>query len=292
MPIPIIVSPSYPVHDRVVTWPVPPLVALFPTYDVPVPCSHHTDTNPPIRNDSQNRGLGYTSDAAGGNTHRITPAQGGSVSRLVGRIANDAGGLRAMQWEGLAVGAILDASALAPGVSLASIDRVYRFRLFLQARMPVLTFLSRTLLVPFDQAIASTNRPSNLVGANNRGGFGIAGDGAGQWQYVSYNRTGVNLLYESVPLPVHGFQNVVNCFEWVRINGRPGFETEWVFRWNGEDFLSRNYAGGLLEPLDATLDEWAYCPMVEASGAAAGVMYYNMDCTWGRFLPNGVEIQG
>jgi len=292
MPTPLVVSPSYPVHDRVVTWPVPPLVALIPTYAVPAPCAQHTDTNPAWRDETRRSYLSYGSSVAGGGSYRITFTLQPPIGRLVAQVENNAAGARSYAFEGLAVGVIQDAGALAPGVSLPSIDRVYRLRVFLQSRPGFsLEPRHRVLLAPFNQNIAGVQTPSNLVGPNNAGGFGVAGDGAGQWQYVSYNRLGVNLLFEAVPLPAHDIE-AVNCFEWVRVNGRAGFETEWVFRWNGEDVISRNYASGLLTALDITNSEWAYCPIVEASGAVAGNWYFNLECAWGRFLPNGVEIQG
>jgi len=148
------------------------------------------------------------------------------------------------------------------------------------------------LVMPED--LAQVGWTTELVGAQNRGGFGLTGDGAGQWRYASYDRTGVGLLRENVALPVHTMLDY-NLAEWVIVGARPGFNSYVEFWFNNTLILTRNWLGALLEPIGgvgaANPNEWCWVPHARilnqaALFIAAGVM------RTGRFLRDGTEIQG
>lgn len=291
MPQSLIVSATIPTHDREIIFPHPNLGAGgAPPFAFPAPAYLSLDTNPGRWSTAgQINAVGASSQVAGAGHHGIfSPAtQPGS---LWAQTRGDVGGSRAYGFEGLACPMTMLSSYLAAGVALPSIERVYRLRIFLFTDDPITLQTTRILMTPFiTSGGAAPNRVSNAVGISNKGGFGIGGDGAGQWQYQSYNRAGINLFRETVALPAHDMAQV-NCFEAVRINATSGADASWVFRWNGEDFLSRDYTGVLLEP--PLSGEWSYAPVIETIGTIDQKPFYRFNCRWGRFLPTGVEVTG
>jgi len=290
MPDSVVVGSSFPVHDREVNWPFPSQQAgQSPPAGFNAPDHWSFDTQPFRYSNTQVIGFGSSNQVAGAGHHGIfSPAiQPGS---LWAQTRCGPGDSRAYGFEGIFCPMTMEAASLAAGVTLPSFERVYSLKLYLFTEDAATAATTRLLLVPFINSGGSIpNRPSNLVGVNNTGGFGIAGNGAGQWQYVSYDRSGVNLLREAVALPVHN-QAQINCFEAIRINARSGADASWIFRWNGEDFLTRDYTAALLEPPIA--GEWGYTPMVEATSAIQQTPNYRINCKYGRFLPTGVEVTG
>lgn len=89
--------------------------------------------------------------------------------------------------------------------------------------------------------------PTKAVGANNTGGFGFYGDGAGQWRFASWNRAGISLLRTATVLPVHNLAQW-NTFELFITNTRPGFPATLDVWFNGVLVTSHNWQGTDLEP--------------------------------------------
>jgi len=286
----LIVSSSYPAHDREVFWPNPNLIAADPP---PAAFASPTflalDTLQNMRAETQLAAIAASNQVAGAGHHGyFSPAT--MPGSLWAQTRCEAGASRAYGFEGLSCPMTMSGTYLAAGVTLPSLERVYRLRVFLFTDDAITTTETRILLTPFITAGgAGPPRASNVVGVSNKGGFGIAGDGANQWRFVSYDRSGVNLLRETVALPAHT-QSQVNCFEAVRLNAQPGVDPSWVFRWNGEDVIARDYTAGLLEPCLA--GEWGYTPTIECNSAIQQTPNYRFNCRWGRFLPNGVQVTG
>jgi len=135
--------------------------------------------------------------------------------------------------------------------------------------------------------------PTNIVGGNNHGGFGVVQDGAGNWIYRSFDRTGVALVRESIVLPAHNIDDY-NQAEWVMVARRPGFPAYVEFWFNSTLICTRNWGGVLLEPIGGVplfdISEWHWVPsahVLNQNGFSfLGVMRA------GRFLRDGTEIQG
>lgn len=194
--------------------------------------------------------------------------------------------------------AILDttgAVAMALGAAWPSLQRVWWLRALIRHRddgggPP--TNESGMLVMPSDSI--QTPWPANAVGPINRGGFGFVGDGAGQWQYASYDRTGIFLLREAVALPVHTL-DTFNMVEWVMVGARPGFNAYIEFWFNNTLIVTRNWLGGMLEPIGGALavniNEWHWVPHIRQQGIG-GMFVTGVVNRQGRFLRDGTELQG
>lgn len=129
--------------------------------------------------------------------------------------------------------------------------------------------------------------PTNAVGAANKGGFGVFADGAGQWQFQSYNRAGISLLRTSQALPAHTFDQF-NLAEFQIIAARAGFPATLELWWNGVLVGSWNWLGTDLELPQG--NEWMWCPGVGAGPNLTMGSMFRM--RRGRFTVQGVEVTG
>lgn len=194
--------------------------------------------------------------------------------------------------------AILDTTGVVPlglGASWPSLLRVWWLQALIRYRDDgggPATNESGMLVVPTNEA--QNCWPTQIVGNQNRGGFGLVGDGAGQWQYSSWDRTGVGLLREAVALPAHTLDDF-NLAEWVMVGARPGFNSYIEFWFNNTLILTRNWLGGMLEPIGgvvpADVNEWCWAPYIRQGGFAS-VFVGSVVSRQGRFLRDGTEIQG
>lgn len=145
------------------------------------------------------------------------------------------------------------------------------------------------LMVP--QNAIGQGWPTQPVGPNNRGGFGITSDGAGQWQYVSYNRAGVALQREAIALPAHVLTDW-NLVEWFFRFDRAGFPATMDFYFNGGLIASRNWTGALLENKIGPVN-FEYRFVAHSRIDDQGVqMLGPCQLRRGRFNRDGSEIQG
>ena len=242
--------------------------------------------------------VGSTSATAGG-LGRYEAAEGGGVAggipiyRLAGGAPGDS---YRMGLEGAA--AILPVSpipiGLAPGASLPSASRVWYLKALIRQRLDGGANPANEaglLVVPSNAA--GQNWPTGIVGANNRGGFGFVQDGANNWTYRSFDRTGVGLVRESIALPAHDI-NLYNQVEWVMVARRPGFQGYVECWFNNTLICTRNWTGALLEPIGglpvADTMEWRWVPSAQVANQNAFLFFGVM--RRGRFLRDGTEIQG
>lgn len=128
--------------------------------------------------------------------------------------------------------------------------------------------------------------PLNGVGATNRGGFGFVGDGAGQWQYASFDRSGVGSTFETVALPTH-LTTDWNLFELQCVNARPGFPATVTAHFNGALVLTRGWASGLLE--DYAANEYRFVP-VFAGGDQKDGWWKSVVIRKGEFTRDGQKV--
>lgn len=157
-----------------------------------------------------------------------------------------------------------NAAALAAGATMVPRERYWWLQVLV--RLEGGTPIQNTGLI-----IRPTNNrnnfpwPGNAVGATNTGGFGFVGNGAGQWQYASYNRAGINLLYEAIPCPAHVITDW-NLFEIAIVNARPGIPATIEAYFNGVLVANRGWASGLLEDYaGGGSNEWSYVPVLRSS---------------------------
>lgn len=180
--------------------------------------------------------------------------------------------------------------ALAAGAEHCSSRRVWWLKWLMQSPDVAPDERNGLLLIPVSNR-NNTRWPDDPVGPNNSGGFGFNGNGAGQWQYVSYNRAGVLLQREAVALAAHNLAEW-NQFEIVIISERHGIPATAEFYFNGAFLFTRNWGGVLLEPLQA--NEWRYVPVIcggdRGVGAGGHTNFTSVECHRGRFTRAGVEV--
>lgn len=188
-----------------------------------------------------------------------------------------------------------DPNPLALGARFSSMNRSYWFKANLRYVDDGLGFAGNDqgiLIMPGDAP--QHGWPTQPVGGTNRGGFGIVGDGAGQWVYRSFDRTGAPLIRETIVLPVH-IMNEIHTVEWLFVGTRPGAPAYIEFWFNNVLIATRNWTGVLLEPIGGAaagfVDEWRWTPHLMNTGLAR---IYVSQCVarYGRFLRDGTEITG
>ena len=242
--------------------------------------------------------VGATSSTAGGGcrygaAYGVGAADSSPVYQLFGNAPGDS---MRICLDGLA--AVLPVTTLgaatASGASYPSASRVWWLKMLVRFYMDGGANPANgtgVLVVPSNAMVP--NWPTQLVGANNRGGFGLVQDGANNWTYRSFDRTGVGLARETIALPVHDVDDY-NLAEWVIVAKRPGFQAYTEFWFNNTLICTRNWTGALLEPIGgipaADSHEWKWVPSAQVLNQnglfLSGVMRA------GRFLRDGTEIQG
>lgn len=297
MPIPSLVAPAFPRWDREVIWPLPTnLVGENYPWNLPIPSWHMSDSNPGVwTSDTQLNRILTGSSAGGGGVAQIQapasmPALGNHSALPKVAVAANAGAANNFRYGfgGLGFPYREGGAHVPAGSLLPSMFRVFWFRIEIGSNAVTVGNTCRVLLVPVDDGSANPFTPDQLVGPANHGGFGIHGNGAGQWEYCSYNRAGVNLLYEVQALPVHTV-TAFNVMDLVIRNGRAGIAAQLDVYWNSAPILSRQFGAGQIEPL--TGNEWGYYPVIQAQGSANPErVICSFHARYGRFLPDGTEI--
>ncbi len=295
MPVPVVVSNTGIIWDQVITYPEPA----------------HSDTLPQNINTGAARALLSVGIGAVGNADwlpvpPLSWAAGGSGStQMEGSIGGvpmgfpflrsvsaGAGDRRGCLFTGLrCIGSVNPAATIGPGASYPSGWRVWWLRCLV---------LWRTvaggpgqdggvIVMPHNQNIQGW--PTELVGAQNRGGFGLVGDGAGQWIHRSYDRSGVALARYTDVLPAHNI-NQWNLFE-VVITGQQGSGAALIpatmeFWFNGALITTRNWTGTDLELLAGS--EYMQVPAMQCDDQ--GAICTAFEVRRGRYTKSGIEIQG
>lgn len=129
--------------------------------------------------------------------------------------------------------------------------------------------------------------PTEPVGNGNRGGFGIVGDGAGNWTWRSFGRTASPDVLETVALPAHD-PTEWHTFDFVLINVGGGRVASAEVSMDGEVVVSRNWTSGTV--LDAMIAaDNGIMPSWRAFNQLQ-LLIGGIHVRLGRFTPAGVEL--
>ena len=177
---------------------------------------------------------------------------------------------------------------LAAGAEWSTVRRAYWLKFLIQSATAAPDLRNGLLLMP--RYGVQHAWPGQPLGINNSGGFGIIGDGAGQWQYGSYDRTGPYAVLENVALPAHVLTEW-NQVDIVIISERAGLPAEMQFWFNGALQLTRNWVGvDLVAPVPG---EWRWTPMMSGGSIPAGggeSKFHSVECRMGRYDSQGVAV--
>lgn len=131
--------------------------------------------------------------------------------------------------------------------------------------------------------------PATLWG----GGFGVVGDGAGNWNWEIYGPApNPAPVIESVSLaPAISDASDWHTFDFVFISGAGGREASFELHIDSEVFLTRNWvAAPLMHTLAAAANR--FFPIWQVGTTSGDVMYFgDWEFKMGRFLPDGRELQ-
>lgn len=228
-------------------------------------------------NNAAAAGFSYTPDAAGGPPYFQIGSAG--LGRYIA-------GLDAMNAQvDTGVG-----RALTAGCQRASVHRYWWLTWWMSSDMVGGPDYRNGLLLQPGNNANNYRWPDDPVGPNNAGGFGFNGDGAGNWQYVSYDRSGILLQREAIALPAHTVADW-NQFEIAIQNAQPGAPASVELLFNGVLIATRNWTGVLLEDYAAL--EWRFLPTMAGGNAAAAVgdcRFANIVCRKGRYTRLGLEL--
>ncbi len=177
---------------------------------------------------------------------------------------------------------------LAAGAEWSTRIRAYWLKFLIQCPDATPDGRNGLFMIPRNQDIQAW--PGRPFGVQNSGGFGIYGDGAGQWTYGSFDRTGPWSAREIVALPAHVLTEW-NQVDIVMISERVGQNAEMQFWFNGVLLLTRNWLGALLEPPVA--NEWRGAPICSGGSVAAinsDCHFGGVECHMGKYDSQGVEV--
>lgn len=175
--------------------------------------------------------------------------------------------------------------ALAAGAEHSSDRRVWWLKWLMQSPTAAPDIRCGLVLTPANNG----NVTRWVDNAATHGGAGFTGDGAGQWQYASYNRAGPGVVREVLALPAHVLTEW-NMFELLVISERPGIPASLQVWFNGALIATRNWLAALLEPY--TAQEWYMLPLMGGGGvgAAGECNFMDVEMRRGRFTRIGVEV--
>lgn len=175
---------------------------------------------------------------------------------------------------------------LPAGASLFPVLRVWWLRVLLRWHQVAGDPTAGAGVVLMPQNGAVTGWPGNAVGANNRGGMGIVGDGAGQWVHRSFNRTGINLQRYENALPAHTLAEW-NAVDFIIYSQRAGnVNAQFELWWNGSRITTRDWTGTDLEGM--ALNEWMWVPHVRVDDQ--GAILWRCELRAGAYTPDGTEV--
>ena len=177
---------------------------------------------------------------------------------------------------------------LAAGAEWSSWTRAYWLKFLIQCPDATPDGRNGVFMIPRNNDVPAW--PDRNIGVNQSGGFGIYGDGAGQWTYGSFDRTGPWSAREIVALPAHVLTEW-NQVDIVMIGERVGQPAEMQFWFNGALQLTRNWLGADLEPPVA--NEWRWVPVCEAGSVAAinsDIHIGAVECRMGRYDSQGTAV--
>lgn len=284
MPIPVITQNAGIVWDFVGSFPFPRTEDIFPA-SIGTPVNRTSLSVGTIKTNSQylNRKNGHinSSAAAGfalrsdtGGPAYLQLESGGAGSQILGL---DAFACECDTGSGF---------GLADGAQHQSQRRVWWLEWLMQSPTANLPERSGLLCIPAWSDVV----PRWIDNPATAGGWGFVGDGAGQWTYRSYNRSGPSVIRESIALPPHTM-TLWNKFELVVIGERFGIPATLEIWFNGSLVATRNWTGALLE--NYQIQEWRYVPMMGGGTTGAGgaaCNFTSMVNRQGRYTRAGVEV--
>jgi len=289
MPISTVVPAPSIVFDQELTWPVPAANDTL-SVNLGVPVNRALYQGSALIDQSQVDSISRSNASTGAGTFRLIAGLGGVPQGFPFiRLDSPGAGYLEQGLEGFAAIGSTNQTTLPPGLVFPSSMRVYHLSVlwrYFPVAGPIPAANYGFLMVP--QNAPTHGWPLELVGAQNRGGFGLVSDGAGQWVYRSFNRAGVGLIRETVALPPHTL-DAWHQFEYQILFDRPGLPASMEFWFNGNLVLTRNWQGALLEPKTA-VNEYNFTPRVRVDDQ--GQFCFVMHMKRGRFTRAGLEIQG
>lgn len=196
---------------------------------------------------------------------------------------------------GLSFMPVTDISGLVPSYSNPSWRRVNWLRFNLAMEAAGALDRNTGLLLTAQAGQQTTPIWPIAPAVNFFGGFGITGDGAGNWNFDSFG-TGV-------PAPVRESVSLAaaipdpddwNTFDFVLISGAGQRAASFELHINGALFLTRGFgASPLLFPLGPSLgvDLFRYSPVMQIGTTTNDFLYAgDWEFRAGRFLPSGREL--
>ena len=283
MPIPVITQNPGVVWDEVYTLPLPDDSAVFPL-SMASNQNGRFHSRGQVRVNSQTAGqywAGSFRSIAGG----VTTLEGGQQFYLS---ILGAGGAQWGQFPASIMSAWPDTGSgadIADGAEMGDFFKVWWMRWLMRSPTAAPGNHNGVCVYPINNK-NDLGWPTEAVGVRNHGGFGFFGDGAGQWAYQSYDRTGISLLRETVALPAHTLTEWNMC-ELVLINARPGIPATLEIYFNGVFVGNRNWTGALLE--DYAANEWHWLPVL-GGGLSAETQFKQIVCRKGAFTRSGVAV--
>lgn len=183
---------------------------------------------------------------------------------------------------------------LAPGYQEDEASRVAWFQIGNTQSAPDATWGAGTgfFFVPYTGAVLTAD--SALPGGPSFiGGVGLCGDGAGGWQYASFD--GAGALVDSVPVPpgVLGTVTDWRLFDFIFRASTPTAPGWLTVKVNGTPLVTEQPFDGvdLFAPNALTAQGATYaCAQGSRNPGTGTVLYWWLHARFGRFLPDGTEV--
>lgn len=179
-------------------------------------------------------------------------------------------------------------AGLNDGALWPSLARVYWLTAWIRWRGTAGTLVpdNRTGVTVMPVEIGDNTYWQSRLPPNNRGGVSICGDGAGQWQHCSWDRSGSLVLRYAQALPAHDI-TLWSAADFVFVSSQAAQAATFQFWFNGELITTRDWLGTDLErPVGY---EYNWQPNSRNMGGD-GDLYEMFHMRQGRFLPTGVEL--
>lgn len=126
------------------------------------------------------------------------------------------------------------------------------------------------------------------------GGVGLCGDGAGGWQYRSWDAAGAPIATVAVPPAVIGTLTQERLFDFIFRCSTTSSLGWLTVRVNGQDIVTEQPYDGvsLIAPNALSNQAFTQSLCIGSRNPGTGtVLYWWMHARFGRFLPDGTEVQ-
>lgn len=186
---------------------------------------------------------------------------------------------------------IQDRTALPPGYVNPSMLRVNWLTFQMAMDVGTLDRLSGFLLSSQGGTQTAAQWPTNPPALVFGSGFGITGDGAGNWNWESFEGAPPSTVLESVSLaPFIPDASKLTTFDYVMIGATGERPASFQLRINQELAIERNWETGVVLPfMPAAATRWSPIMQV-ATPSGDRMLMGNWEWKMGRFLPDGREL--